>query len=568
MKHIPKHLTQRLFATATALLVVPALCAQTTWISPFGADFLDDNNWSDDAPTAGVNAIFDNDVIGIITASGDASFGQLLFAIENSANPLVLDFTGRTLTGSGIFQAGDESEVEIIGATYSGYSTLRSQNSAQLTLTGGTYNGTGILRVQNSASLTLTNSAVVNADGDSRMTATSTLTVEDGSILNINVDGVDTDDNRWGGSGTTATVTGNGSQINIVHDELRLGLNTHNSTIEVLDGGALSVATHLRIGDGSGTNNNVLVSGSGSELTVGSNLRFRGSDGELRIEGGANVDISGSLLMIDQAGASGNLVHVSGADTNLTVGGEISMGGSGSTGNTIHITDNAIVEFGNFSLGSADTSVNKLLIVSNGAVLQRDGVGANNLNAGNGEIRLDGGIIDVANIQSNEGALLTGQGTINGRVRGLSSSGALLASPGLGASGFGILNVNGEWDNEFIDITLKLGDLSSGSAIAGDNYDQILAEDFISGGSLLIDLTQYLAPETGLVSLRLLGWDDFSGDPGDLSISFSSFDPTLGSPQFMGDGLYLTAIPEPHTWGLIFGMVTAILVFIKRRYRA
>ena len=106
------------------------------------------------------------------------------------------------------------------------------------------------------------------------------------------------------------------------------------------------------------------------------------------------------------------------------------------------------------------------------------------------------------------------------------------------------------WDNSDVALILDVNDLSKSSR-PGIGYDQIsFPGTFTHGGSVALDVTQFVEGSDYISDLKLIGW---GGEVGSRSKSVISF---IGGPphdfEFRSDGLYLTDvglnfIPEPTT---------------------
>lgn len=542
---------------------ISAVMAMTPWLSgqqsnwnvggSFGtAEFNDPANWTNGVPGSGVTARFNNNASGVITLNSDFSTGELIFA--NSSGELTFDFGDYTLTGSGrlgIDVTGSSNVVNFIGGKYTftafdiGGSSVSSQT---VTISGA---GT---------QLTASGNLIVRQSNKS-------LTISDGAKLVI--EGTDSRFGQNPGQDNIMIITGANSAVTFA-DQFRVGFQSTNSVVQVLDGAKLT-APKLNIGDqkADSVQTKVIVSGSGSQLESSGNIHFRGIGGELLVENGGSASV-GTLRLNATTDISNNTVHVKGSASTLSVSGNAEIGYSENTsGATLRISDGATATVdGNVQIGHQSTATNNRLWVENGASLTVKG--SNGLLVYyNAELILDEGTITAEKVLISSDNRIVASGNL---ILGNSPTVNRVAAQGIGSgreviiggeTKFGVLDVVGSWENAGIDLFMKLGDFSSNQAVAGDNFDQLLLSGTMtSGGTLLVDLESFVASTT-VLEIRLIGWNEFSGNPDDFSISFSGFDPNISAPEFRTDGLYIV-IPEPRAWMLLPGTILLLGILMRR----
>jgi T5SS/PEP-CTERM-associated repeat protein len=239
------------------------------------------------------------------------------------------------------------------------------------------------------------------------------------------------------------TITINGGTLTWPSSQsLVVGNSMGSALLEMVDGahGSLSApgAGALLLGeDGGGEGHFALRSG--SSLAIPSGL-VSVTKGSLTVESGCTLDLAGGLFAdddtatIDIAGtletgqtiiANGNVMDVVGVDALATFGAQSFIGGSPAapdTGGTLTI-----------ALGG-EVHCSSSLIIDDGGIVRVGIAGLLDLGAGpisdGGTIEMLGGTIDCGVVLMEVDALITGNGTINGRIdmSGPSSAGAVIAS--------------------------------------------------------------------------------------------------------------------------------------------
>ena len=192
------------------------------------------------------------------------------------------------------------------------------------------------------------------------------------------------------GDGATATLTG------ITY------LSTSGNSVNVVDGGTLTISTALNIGHANNsTGNRLVVRGAGSKFTSSVAVRVAG------VDSGSEPTTSGNSVVVSDGGAmeasalvigglnnsTGNSVTVEGSGSSLTVSGNTYVGGNGKTGceGNLYVVDGATFNGSDIVVGK--TSDNQEVVVSNATV------------ALSGALRLGGQTTSTGNY-GGEGALL------------------------------------------------------------------------------------------------------------------------------------------------------------------
>lgn len=182
---------------------------------------------------------------------------------------------------------------------------------------------------------------------------------------------------------------------------------TSDNSVNVVDGGTLTISTALNIGHANNsTGNRLVVRGAGSKFTSSATVRVAG------VDSGSEPTTSGNSVVVSDGGAmeanalvigglnnsTGNSVTVEGSGSSLTVSGNTYVGGNGKTGceGNLYVVDGATFNGSDIVVGK--TSDNQEVVVSNATV------------ALSGALRLGGQTTSTGNY-GGEGALLHVAGT-------------------------------------------------------------------------------------------------------------------------------------------------------------
>jgi T5SS/PEP-CTERM-associated repeat protein len=214
------------------------------------------------------------------------------------------------------------------------------------------------------------------------------------------------------GSAGAATITGTGSTLTN-SGEFVIG-NSGSGTLTIASGGVVSTSAPSGtgtdgavIGDALGSKGTVVVSGTGSRWTIGSDLVIGdGGSGSLAIGAGSTVSAA-SLAMAETATGS---LDISGIGAKLSVSGNAVFGGSGQANVTIGAG-------GQVSAGGTIELKNGHLVLSGGSLSAKLlGLDARQLLSGDGTV-VASSIINSATVQASGGTLsfmgsITGTGQV------------------------------------------------------------------------------------------------------------------------------------------------------------
>jgi len=350
------------------------------------------------------------------------------------------------IAGTGIdVQAGAGLFTMDANLTFAGASNTITVNNTAGAVINGEVGGTIGLTKLGTGTLTLTGTSGytgnTNVDGG-KLTLTGAISATDQFYVGYSNTGVELEISGGGlltdvsgtigvtstGSGT-ATVTGTGSKWTSTGD-LNVGFDGSNNTLNVAAGGEVE-ADNLKIaGDAGSTNNEVLVSGTGSKLTVTNDIfvGFGGTSSALNLQLGGQAT-SVNAFIGNAATADNNTATVTGVGSLWTNTGVMHLGFDGS-GNTLTVSAGGKVATTlDVRIGSnAGAENNKLTVTgtdsefTNNATLY---VGANGSN--NTLEVLAGGTVTAFNLRLGDGAASSGNTvTVDGAGSLLTASGTQL----------------------------------------------------------------------------------------------------------------------------------------------
>lgn len=373
-----------------------------------------------------------------------------------------------------------------------------------------------------------------------------------------------------GATGNVATVDGAGTQWTIT-DKLRVGSDGDGNSLNITGGGHVTVTSDVFVGGispGSNVSNNAItISGSGSKLGITSGA----ADLVVAYGSGTNntvtVTDSGTLDVASvQMGPYGTLAIGSGSGAGFVRSSAVISGTSG--GGTVAFDHaDADYQFPNPIRGTARVlqrgtgrtvltgtghSYTGPTIVSSGTLAL---VGATNPIASSGTIEVHGGAgLDVGGVLGGfvlgSGKTIAGKGTVSGTVTAGSGS---IVSPGLGD--IGTLSFDTSLALEGL---LKL-DISAASVdsliVAGAlSLDPSSSIEFLSGGSLTSEV--YVLATYGS---RIGTFGTVTNLPAGYRINYA----------YEGNKVALQAVPEPGTIALAaIGGCCALGLVRRRRKRA
>lgn len=550
--------------------------ATTVWTgSSAGGVFNDNANWSALAPgntdPASDLGIFNNatNVNGTITFNADATHFRTF--VQNDAGTIAFDTGPYTWTMSGFFLTGT-SVTEDNHIQFTGGHVI-----AQFYLMGNTAGATNgdIIEVVGPDTLleaTTTGGAFRVGSGGSDNTQFIVRDGADAIAPGQIIIGLVSSGNGL------MRVTGNGSTVT-VGNSIQVGggnsAQSENNRLEVLDGGHVTGGSLLMGVTEFGDNNTVLVSGTGSTLSIlntgRSDIGRFGAGHTLQIDNGGAVDGMAHYAIGVESGSVGNQVNVNGSGASLAGSGVEAIRGSlNVNGGSVTLNDYFDVGDGAYEGGNLIANAGAVSIVN----LNSGSISTVNANIGNGSpfVVGDGGA-DAAvyhmmktgdgvngthtfadGLSLNANATLSGNGDIVGNVSGLTG-----AAVNVGDSP-GVINVTGDWNNTDINISLEVDNPLSASQ-AGQEFDLLnIVGMFTHGGSVTIDVSEFLLPG-GTIPLKLIGWTSELGNSADTSVSVVGGSIPV---EFHSDGLYVL-VPEPATPSLLG--LAAIGLIARRRDR-
>ncbi len=468
---------------------------------------------------------------------GDGGYG--LLAIENGASATsaaayaagpakTYGTAGQPGSGNVVIDGAGSSWTVSGNADFgvSGVATVTVQNHGDLNI-GGTltlgdqFAGNGTLAVQadgtvESGDATLGNQA--GAKGFANVSNINTLWTVDGDLtvgnagqgtltLSNNGEVITTGDGILGsqaGSTGSATVTDAGTEWQI-NGELKVGDNG-NGTMQVENGGFVSLAGNLAIADSGGTSS-LTLDGNGSRIIAGGTSVTVGGkgDGTLTVQNAADAIFSGASVSLGENSTGTGTLTVQGSNTMMSAG-SLTVGSQG-TG-TVNVQDSATLSTGtNISLGDQSTGSGTLTIdgasVTDAGTLSVGGYGTGTLTIQNsGSLTVQGNDITL-------GEQNTGSGTLN-----LVGSGSTLTFNGdmtIGKSGSGTLSLSSNASFSGTSMTLASGTGFGGASTGGTG------ELDISGASSVL-LSQDLTIGKYGVGTLAMGGSSVLANKGDATL--------------------------------------------------
>ena len=555
--------------------------ATTVWVgSSSGGVFNTDSNWSSLAPgdsSPSDLGIFNSatNVNGTITFNADASHFRTF--VQDTSGTISFDTGPHKWTMSSFFLAGtgagEVNTIKLINGTIQDAMILlgndpgSSGNSIEVTGAGSLWSNTdtgAAVRVGSGGSanttFTIDNGGKVTSAGQTIVglagSSNGKLLVTDTGVLQTA---------NYLGVGHTAGTTANAT----------------NNEADILNGGT-AVAQDVLMGITTGaTDNRVLVSGSGSTLTltgVGAQTQIgmAGINNSFQVSnGGAVLGSSKFRLGVGSASTGNSLVINNGTLTGTGI--EAIRGDVTITNSSVDLSDYFMTP--SFIEGSlAATGVGTSTITFNSGTIKT--VRSNIVNGlpftvGDGGVTPatytmkktgDGlnGLHTFANgLFLNSNAVLNGNGDIAGDV-----SGAAGATVDVGTSP-GVIDDNGAWNNTALNVDLQVGNLATVPALPGVGYDLLnVTGPFTHGGNVNIDVSGFSSGSGHTQDIKLIGWTSEVGSSAATHINFVG-----GSAlpyAFRSDGLYLTNVsftfvPEPTTSVLFVSGMSLCCLLAGRR---
>ena len=310
---------------------------------------------------------------GQVTSDGAYVSSAYAYSTGGSSalSTVLIDGAGSSWAISGTSKLGEN-----------GIGVVTIQNGGNLAITGGDMflgyysNGNGTLLVQaqgtvESGNATLGNQAGAvgtatvtglnsswTVDGDLTIgnSGTGSLTLSSNALLTTTGDGIL---GSQAGSTGSATITDPGTEWQI-NGELKVGDNG-NATMQVENGGFVSLAGNLAIADSGGTST-LTLDGIGSRIIAGGTSVTIGGkgDGTLTVQNAADAVFSGASVSLGENSTGTGTLTVQGSNTMMSTG-SLTVGSQG-TG-TVNVQDAASLSTGtNISLGEQSTGSGTLTI--------------------------------------------------------------------------------------------------------------------------------------------------------------------------------------------------------------
>ena len=531
------------------------------WDSVAGGDFLDDGNWSPDAPGLGDSAFFNNNLNDTVSFSGSVNTQDLF--LQNTSGTITFDVGASndytmsrfTIVGGSAGQTNDV--IFSSGNMESGLLLIGNASGAvnnSLVVTGSNTAWTGTGGVGTTAAIR------VGSNGGSG----SSLTIADGAFMESETQVII---GLQGASDNLLTVTGEGSQLSNAQS-ISLGDNTSspqtNNQMKVLDGGFVTTRELIIGTTAMSPDNTVTVSGPGSRLNVRGGQQFPPTEGgqkhdvgrasnnnKLLIENGGEVDGNAIFLLGREPTSTNNLLSV--VDGSLAGWGiEIRQGKVLIENSAVEISrefDNLALQFLGGSLlaempsAEIDFRSGSLATVhaniDNGSAFTVGDGGATPATYRmklNKEGNVNGTHSFADGLLLNANGRLEGSGDIEGSVSG--NAGAQVSV----GSSVGLITATGDWDNSGMTVMLELDDLST-TTIPGRDFDWLgVGGAFTHGGQITIELGSLVHPDQPK-TLQLISWGSDVGSSINTSVSFIGDQPLDFS--FLPNGLFVDVPTAP-----------------------
>lgn len=530
--------------------------AQTSWDDPSGGDFLDDVNWTNDAPTASVPAIFDLDNQYTVFFTGNAASETLDIDHGDITFDIHFDGTDYTYNSGRIFMGNDGNDVD-----------FRLERGALISSGGGSsWIGDGSVTVN----ATVTGANTVWTIDDLRLadgSSTATFNVQSGATLNL-TDGANL---SWSPNTTAIiNVDGVGSELNVTGGSLIVG-RREDARIFLSDQASLTSAAALQIAAA----REGLVEVDNSTITtqslyVGRESVAAPAEGVLRIQNGSVVDVDAFVRVAQQnnnrRGDTTGLIVVD--DSTLNIGTSILMGERSNPGDegyedrsnfgTVQVINGGIINSALSSsaaltIGFGDTGqggrgVGLVEIIGENSVWTHGATtGGNVILGGGGSEDLGLGTLDIRD----QGHMQTHNNvTVN------PGSEIRIASGTLGADNLAFLS------GAIFQLTLASTDTTPRIQLSGEFDPGQATFDLLLAGGFSADIDDVFP----VVMFDDWSSEIFDGLPEGSILFANGYEFRVSYGADLEDHFTLTVIPEPSMLALL-GMASGFLALLRRRRR-
>lgn len=527
-------------------LYSPTTIAQTTfhWLNTSGGSYHTSGNWTplggpplfDDFARFGLSATYGVNFssAGTQTIDFQVSNGNVTFSF---LNPTAQHFWGASSTNYVGPAAGAVNSSATLNLTNMGSLPMRGFNL----VVGRAAGKTGTLNIFNNGNWDSYNngSVIIGSEGTGNLNISTTGILQNSSLKTSSL---------AIGNGGNGVASVSGFNASLTTDLLSLGSGSSSlGKLTISNQGKATVFNSMYVGGNSSFDNEVTVTGNGSELVLGKEFSIIGSGGlspgkgTLNVLNGGKVTNSGSSIIVGAGTTSVGTVNITGNGSQLLSTGLAEMTvGSGGSG-AINVNGGGNLTVSQLKMGSSAGALGTLSLAGNGTLVDIFGSSTNFIGeSGTGAIALDSGSVLNSNGDLVFGSVGVGTLTVNGGSQVYSASGrvgqgAANSSASISGSGSlwsmtGALDVG--WSNsatlqldngaQAISNGGRLGTLAGGNgyaivAGAGSNWNNagtstfVIAQsgqgwlDIANGGSMTSNHVSIASQATGTGTVNLYG---------------------------------------------------------------
>ncbi len=393
------------------------------------------------------------------TISGTADFGESGVATATVQNHGDLNISGTLTLGDQSTGSGTLT-VQADGTVESGDATLGNQAGA-----------TGFANVSNINTLwTVDGDLTIGNSGQGTLTLSN-----NGEVVTTGAGIL----GSQAGSTGSATITDAGTEWQI-NGDLKVG-DKGNATMQVENGGYVSLAGNLDIADGGGTSTLTLDGANSRMIAGGTSVTIGGQgDGTLMVQNAADAVFSGASVSLGEKSSGTGTLTVEGSNTIMSTG-SLTIGGYG-TG-TVNVQDSAALSTAtNISLGEQASGIGTATIdsasVTDAGTLTVGGYGTGTMSIQNsGSLTVQGNSVTLGEQAGSSGTL-----NIIGNGSSLIFSGDLT----VGESGSGDFELQNGGQFGGVSMTVGAGSGFGGASTGGAGTVEI------SGAGSSLSLSQDL----------------------------------------------------------------------------